>query len=718
MPLPSPEHWTDCLKRTLGRYEAALLRQVAAKLIKPRNQWPVDELIERMSAAADNAPMIDRRLQDVSPAGRQLLAVFGHSRLPRWSLGNIVELACALGQEDGLKTIFELLEAGLLYPELGDRAGGKLKSFEQWLGQAGGGGLAVFVPPLIAARARGENLGLPECPGAVAIDRAPAEADGLEWLLRLAVLWQRVVGAPLRRTQGGEFFKRDLERLEQDGLLNGSPSDGLAPISQPALLAVALAELEGVLQSSDGELRAAQLPSGWDEGLLPSLESLWLSLFQLSSWDPLDGWRSPTAVGNPYPSACLLAFLLLAQLPDGKWARPTDMESWIKERHPFWQGEDVRPSRLRPWMPAFLLGLAFPMRFVEAVKASDGDWVVRLSPLGRWLLGLGEAPANLGSPSAGFQQTLLVQPNLEIVAYRQGLTPALIGRLARFATWKSLGAACILQLEPESVYRALESGLTFETIVQALEQHGTRATPGPVIESLRTWANKRDRISIYASAALLEFNSPQDLNEALARGVPATRLSDRLAVVADEGAIDFRHFRLTGSRDYSLPPEKCVDVADDGVTLSIDLARSDLLLETELPRFAELLERPGSNGRREYRMTPTSLAGGKAGGMGVPALESWFLQRTGQPLSPAARLLLTAAELPPAELRHLLVLQVATEELADGLMQWPETRGLIQERIGPLSLAVTEANAERLQQRMTSLGLSRQLGAEDEAGRT
>src|SRR5262249_28349438 len=153
------------------------------------------------------------RLQDVYAAGRQLLAIIGHSRLPRWSLGNLVELACALGQPDGLKTIFDLLEVGLLYPELGEQASGRLKSFEQWLGQAGGGGLAVFAPPQIAARARGEDLGLPVCPGAVAIDRAPLEADGLEWLLRLAVLWQRVVGAPLRRTQGGEFFKRDLERL-------------------------------------------------------------------------------------------------------------------------------------------------------------------------------------------------------------------------------------------------------------------------------------------------------------------------------------------------------------------------------------------------------------------------------------------------------------------------------------------------------------------------
>src|SRR5262249_8346861 len=270
----------------------------------------------------------------------------------------------------------------------------------------------------------------------------------------------------------------------------------------------------------------------------------------------------------------------------------------------------------------------------------------------------------------------------------------------------SLGAACILQLGPESIYRALESGLTFEAIVQCLEQHSTRATPPTVIESLRTWADKRDRITIYPAAALLEFNGPEELDEALARGVPAMRLSDRLAVIADEGGIDYRHFRLIGTRDYGLPPEKCVEVAADGVTLSIDVSRSDLLLETELPRFAERLEKPAANGRREYRLTPASLAAGKIAGASLATLEAWFQQRTGQPLSPAARLLLVASELPAPELRRHLVLHVATPELADGLVQWPETRILIAARMGPTALAIAEENATKLRFRLQALGMS------------
>jgi hypothetical protein len=298
-----------------------------------------------------------------------------------------------------------------------------------------------------------------------------------------------------------------------------------------------------------------------------------------------------------------------------------------------------------------------------------------------------------------------VQPNLEILAYRQGLTPSLVGRLTKLAAWKTLGAACTLTLEPDTVYRALESGESFESLRQTLEQHGTRPTPVAVLDSLRTWSNKRDRITVYPTAALLEFNRPEDLDDALSRGLPATRLSDTLAVVASEDQIEFRHFRLAGTRDYALPPERCVTVEADGVTLEVDLARSDLMLETELPRFTEPVDRSGANGKRIVRLTPASLARARDTGWTLAQLETWFSQRTGEPIPPAARLLLTGAQLSPPRLVRHLVLHVETVEIADGLMQWPGTRGLVSERLGPTSLSIEEENLEALKERLAELGM-------------
>jgi hypothetical protein len=242
-----------------------------------------------------------------------------------------------------------------------------------------------------------------------------------------------------------------------------------------------------------------------------------------------------------------------------------------------------------------------------------------------------------------------------------------------------------------------------------------RPVPATVLDSLRTWADKRDRIAIYPSATLFEFASAEELNEALSRGLPATRLADRLAVVASESSVDFRHFRLASTRDYGLPPERCVEVQADGVTLAIDLSRSDLMVETELQRFAEPLDRgtvrlPDKAGpaTRLYRLTPASLAGARDSGLGLRTLDEWFTQRSGRPLSPAGRLLLIGAQLPALELRRQLVLNLPTAELADGLMQWPETRSLVDARLGPTTLAVAEEQAGTLRERLKTLGLTLQ----------
>src|SRR5262249_9141748 len=142
--------WSTLLRITLERYDEALLRHMAARLFKPRNQWPAEELIERSLATINNAVVIDRRLKELEPAQRQVLALIGHSRQPRWHLGNLVEMVMALGHSDGLPPILALFETGLLYPIL--PAGlTRLKKFEQWLGQAGTTGLKVFAHPLVTA---------------------------------------------------------------------------------------------------------------------------------------------------------------------------------------------------------------------------------------------------------------------------------------------------------------------------------------------------------------------------------------------------------------------------------------------------------------------------------------------------------------------------------------------------------------------------------------
>jgi hypothetical protein len=717
------EGWDDRLRRTLGRYGEPLLRAVADRLLRLRTRPPAEELIERMAGAMANAAVLDRRLKALPAPARGLLALIGLSRQPAWRLGGVLELASCLDVADGMGLVFQLFESGLLFPEV-PSTGPALKSFEEWLGRASPSGYVVFVPPEVTARAVTHGLELPRPPAVVKSAAVVCEADGLEPFLRLGVLWQQVRTAPLRLTQQGTFFKKDQERLAGDPLLTGPAADEVVPMPHQESWLVALGLGSGALEAEDAQLVAADFPAWRDEGLTAALVRLWAALPALDSWHPAQGWRGLSASPSPFGSAGVAALALLAGLGEDDFLRPADVCRWLAARHCFWHSppageadpaaeaevdgderggtppdEETTPTLLTEWGEAFLLGIAYQLRLVQAGRTADGEWAVRLSPTGRAVLGLGPPPA-----LPGFPQTLLVQPNLEIVAYRQGLTPGLLGKLTRFAAWRSLGAACTLQLQPETVYRGLESGLTLEQVLQTLQQHGVREMPAAVVQALRTWADKRERLAVYAAAALLEFTNAADLQAALGRGVPGIPLSDRLLLVPNEADIDFRHLRLAGTRDYALPPGQCVEVGADGVTLTVDPGRADLLLDTELQRFAEPAA-AGSTTRPVYRLTPASLGRARDAGLGFRMLEDWFLQRAGQAVPPAVRLLFAGGEGGPASARRLLVVEVPTALTADGLMQWPETQALIQGRLGPTALAVAEANLEPLARLLAGLGL-------------
>jgi hypothetical protein len=198
------------------------------------------------------------------------------------------------------------------------------------------------------------------------------------------------------------------------------------------------------------------------------------------------------------------------------------------------------------------------------------------------------------------------------------------------------------------------------------------------------------------------------------------RVSDRLVLVEDESTIPWGRFRMAGSRNYRLPSEACVEVEADGITLSLDLARSDLLVDAELARFADEtthalapLALVGADlrtagARRRFMVSAGSLARAESTGLSASSLAQWYLRRTGTELPPAVRLLLVAhgPRAAPLSVSRPLVLTAPSEEILDGLVQHPETRNHLGVRLGPTSVVVPEGALDELRAALEQLGLS------------
>ena len=712
--------WTEKTRLTLGRYDEKLLREVAQKLLRPRSQWPVEELIERCVETFENTVLVDRRIKELNDPARNLLGVISRAMQYRWTLAQLVEISMIMGAEDGIAPVFELLGCGLLYPDFVDPLSSEpppkpckkpfIKNFEQWLGTPGPEGYQLYCHPLISARASKVSLALPtvlplnETDELQEVDKLAVvrKADGFEFLLRIAAMTQRSRKDPIRKNQQGGFFKRDLEWLKTDPLIAQAPADYFADLPDQGPLLAELAISLGILKATDGEYVFASFPETWKQGLIDAVGELWAELVSQKNWNPIQGVKNSLEdASNPAMTVCMMSVLMLGNLEKDAWVSIPHLEAWLLARHPLWKGnESLRPSVAQGWVQKYLLGIVYQLGMLEVTNDGQKNHLVRLSELGRRVLGLEKVPP----ASQEFPKTILVQPNLEVLAFRQGLTSAIVADLTHIATWRSIGPACQLLLEPDSIYFALESSWRYEELCSFLERHGTRSTPQAVLDSLKTWANKHERITIYTGGTLWEFPTEKDLDAALSRGLPALKVSDRFAVSKTEEGVDFRNYRLTATRDYGLPPEKCVLLDPDGVTLMVDITKSDLVMETELPKFSDFQEALTTQQHRAHRITPESLKRGLTQGYSRESLEEWFMLRAGHGLSAAIVLLLDHPEDKPV-LEPMLVIHIPTELMADGIMQWPDTSKWISSRLGPKALTIEKANLQSFKQALMTASI-------------
>src|SRR5262249_59213088 len=104
-------------------------------------------------------------------------------------------------------------------------------------------------------------------------------------------------------------------------------------------------------------------------------------------------------------------------------------------------------------------------------------------------------------------------------------------------------------------------------------------------------------------------------------------------------------------------------------------------------------------------VTPTASRAADDGVVTVAEVDQWCLGRCGEQLSASSRLLFAGGGGVAGEVRRRVVLTLPSESVTDGVCQWPETADLLDDRLGPCTVAVAEADLGALLERLATVGV-------------
>ncbi len=741
-PSPRPSDPRQAFRLALARYRGPRLAAIREAMGLP----PAEDRLRPAAAAEELAERLDqpatsRALAAGLPHGARLamslMAVAESTTMPVAGLARELEL---LGVPLA-DAILPMLAIGLLAIEP-DPEIGPVDDLASAI-SAPRARVAAHPTGLRVTRPVRPEGGPPAVSGEVTVVR---EADGLEPIVRLGALWQRAGAEPIRQTQQGTLYKRDRERVMEDPALAGPIADALTPLPNPAGLWLALAYRVGLVEpDASGQKLMATSPEFWSENALHLPQMIATGWLGLRDWQEsaVESVAEGDEPASPYlrPSV----FLWLATREESEWTALDDLAAFLDSIAPGWDRPTLAPefvpaptatpaparrkgrpspgpSRGVALLETMLLGAAYPLGLVRAAEErGSGRRVVQLTPLGRYVLAAGPTPP----PRPTFDQFLFVQPNFEVIAYRQGLTPQVVGRLSRFAWWSQIGAAIELRLTRESILLGLDGGLTPKAMLEVLRRHSQRPLPPGVVDAVRNWATHRERVTYYAGATLLEFESPEDRARALAAWPPIDdesppgsapiEVADRFLLVEDESTIPSGLFTQRRARDYRDESEPCILVEPDGVTMRLDRSRSDLLVDAEIARFTD--ERPAPPALpddnvpppRLFAVTLGSLRRGVERGLTADTLADWYARRAASEVPAAVRLLLASATgapiAPPVPTRRV-VLTLPEPWMLDGFLQHPTTSRWLGDRLGPTAVDLPEENLEPFRKALRELGIA------------
>lgn len=752
---PSPE----ALEGMLPNPTACLARLNADKLKKLARLWVGKDAYKMNKEASLRAVTHGRgdagairavlaSLSDFERAGLWLIKARG------WRTAYTEELAGELmmlgfpykGQVDGRRYFYSFEDSAhaavnaLLDTALIMRADGSGQHHSRYSPS-----LAVFADAKVLAAVE------PVAPKPLAIEPVPARAPGWlrrpgEVLLQLLAMRRALSEVPeIPLTARGLRAKPAISRL---GKLLGWTGAGAAaapaPFPNELDFYLSLFEAAGLLREMPGErlLRLDGLKA--DAALAVPFTAQarrWARAYRaLLSWseampDAIRFYHEPEPT-DPSAFNTLRGALLLSlgALPEpASWYRIDDLSDAIYARigrhftlgfrHHFQAPHGTPPGRLAAlrsaweaeqqetwrklegiWIASALTGALYQLGLVElAASASKGKKapdLFRLTEAGQAAVAL--RPGAASERAAEAQTAWVVQPNFDCILYLEDAAPGQLAFIDRIAERRQLGGdTALYRLTREATYRALESGLSAETLIRTLRQGSRHPLPEAVARSLADWAARRERLSVHLGARLLEFASPAARDAALDAGaVKGTALGERYVLVRSLS----RDLCPGAIIAYEPALSRCLNVSEEG-EIRIDPAGRDLLIASELAALSEPI--PGD----EYRwcITRASVARAVARGWSATEVLNRLARRACHRLPPILEHAVRAwggGRNAPVALPTVPILQVSDREVAEAIAQSALLGPYLAGRLGPQSFLVTPGEARALAARLADLGFA------------
>lgn len=230
----------------------------------------------------------------------------------------------------------------------------------------------------------------------------------------------------------------------------------------------------------------------------------------------------------------------------------------------------------------------------------------RLTDLGRAVFA---APDIEVTPKPQEARFLTVQPNMEVVAYLDSADARQICTLSRFArcSSRSSGPVQTFALGRESMYGALESGMTLDQVRTFLIEHGKTQLPANVERMLSEWAGKRESL-VLRTKVVLAVGPAECGSRARALSAGAFLLP---SMSIQKAAQEFPGWMVL---DHEDKPERTWSADELG---SVTSCRGDSVSALRLSRIAE---------RREagWQITRQSIDRARTSGMTADQILGWL----------------------------------------------------------------------------------------------